>query len=86
MLFVRTKYLGLDAVRFSNDFSCNTGCAKINYALLTGHDKSYTAPILKIYELIFSYDPQQDESIFFLLIFHSSSCRAISEFLKTFDF
>ena len=32
-----------------------TGRAKINYAILTGHDKSYTGPmILKIYELIYS--------------------------------
>ena len=24
-----------------------TGCAKINYAVLTGHDKSYTGPFLE---------------------------------------
>ena len=28
--------------------------AKINYALLTAHDKSYVGPIWKVYELIFS--------------------------------
>ena len=31
----------------------STWCARINYALLTDHDKSYTGLILKIYELIF---------------------------------
>ena len=32
----------------------HTRHAKINHALLTGHDISYTGPILTIYELIFS--------------------------------
>ena len=31
-----------------------TGRAKINYEILTVHNKSYTVPILKIYELIYS--------------------------------
>ena len=30
------------------------GCARINYALLIGHDKLYAGPILKIFELICS--------------------------------
>ena len=30
----------------------STGCAKINYSLLKGHDKSYTGPVLIIYGLI----------------------------------
>ena len=60
-------------------------CAKINYTLLAGHDKSYTRPILKIYELIFSLDPQLDTSIF-LHRFWFPLYGAISEFLKIVDF
>ena len=36
------------------DHNLTTGCTKINYALLTGHNKSDSGLILKIYELIFS--------------------------------
>ena len=31
-------------------------CTKINYALLTDHDKLYTGPTVKIYERIFRKD------------------------------
>ena len=41
-----------------------TGCAKINYARLAGHDKSYIGPILKIYDLIVSRKPELDSRIF----------------------
>ena len=41
-----------------------TGCAKINYSLSTGHDKSYDGPVLTIYQLIFSKDSRLDANIF----------------------
>ena len=43
-----------------------TGCAKINYAPLTGHDKSYTGPILKIFDSISSWDHQLDAIISYI--------------------
>ena len=30
------------------------GCAKLNYALVTGHDNTHTRPIHKIHVLVFS--------------------------------
>ena len=47
-----------DSILFSSKnntaliFLPTTGWAKISYALLTVHDKSYTRPVLMIYELI----------------------------------
>ena len=41
-------------------------CQNEQGALLTGHDESDTGLNLKIYELIFSEDPQLDASIFYM--------------------
>ena len=40
-----------------------TKCAKINYAILTSHDKSYIGPISKIYEQSLAKDLKLDASI-----------------------
>ena len=55
-VFVRNMLSFLIHIRYriQKMFYYNAGCAKINHAFLTGGDKSYTRPILKNYELVFS--------------------------------
>ena len=61
----------------------NTECAKINFAFLSGHGKSYAGPILKTYELVFGEDSQLNASILHILWLFIH--EAIREFTKILD-
>ena len=86
-MFPDTLMLGME-IRVKVSQSCvsvlshfrYTGCYKIYYAFSTGHNRSDTGPILKIYEFLLKL--QLDASIFHTIFSFLPIHAAIIECLK----